>query len=137
MPEYTKEQFLELYRKLPEELKEAFGAEETMNTLESISDEYKFSDDQTSKMVELVGEVLIGLLPLDEFQEIFEKELRLKPEVTKKIVFKIYRFVFYPVRESLSALYQMEVTPPGISEKQEAPEEEKPKGKDIYREPID
>lgn len=134
MPKYTTEQILSLYKKLSPELKDALGADETANAIEDVFKKFKLSEEQLSKLVETVRNVLMGLLPPEEFQEILETELELESEIAKKISFQIDRYVFRPVKEGLKLLYEEEKP-----EKEEVPEKEerKPKKKDIYREPIE
>ena len=75
----------------------------------------------------------------NELQQILEKELKLKKTVAKKVSFGIHRFVFFPVKESLSALYQTEVASPAVikREKEVSPQKKKPAKKDVYREIVD
>jgi hypothetical protein len=152
MPEeYTREQFWKLYEKLPQELKDALFAEETGNNIHDICERNGILE-KLDQLVEYVGQVLLGVLPLDEFQKTLEKELELDPEVAKKVYQEIFRFIFYPVKTSLEELYKTEIAPiagvpvkPPVKrvteEKPETSPEEKPerksKGVDRYREPIE
>jgi len=135
---YTSEQFWKLYRKLPEELQGAILAEETGDTILDVCKRYEIMKHHFD-MIEYIGQVLTGVLPLDEFQETIEKELKLKKEIAKKVAGEIYRFVFYPVKESLEELYKIEIAPlakmkvtPTRQEKPPTP----PKKEDVYREPV-
>jgi len=148
---YTREQFWKLYEKLPQELKDALFAEETGNNIYDICERNGISEN-LDQIVEYVGQVLVGLLPPNEFQETLEKELRLEPEIAKKVYQEIFRFIFYPVKTSLEELYKIEMIPiagvpakPTVKrvpeekpeEKPEISPEEKPRGMDRYREPIE
>ena len=82
MLEYSKEQILELYKSLPKELKNAFDAEETIDALEKVSNDYKLSGKDTDKLVAVVSQVLLGLLSPNEF----EKELGFEKEMAKKLI---------------------------------------------------
>ena len=134
MPKYTTEQILSLYKKLSPELKDALGAEETANVIEDVFKKFKLSEEQLSKLVDSVRDVLMGLLPPEEFQETLETESGLESEIAKKISFQIDRYIFRPVKESLKLLYEEE-----RPEKEKMPEEEekKPQKRDTYREPIE
>lgn len=135
---YTSEQFWKLYEKLPQELKDALFAEETGNSLYTICERNKASE-ILGQVVDYVGQVLMGLLPPDEFRETLEKKLKLKKETAKKISQEINRFVFYPVKSSLEGLYKIEIAP-SAPMKDTPPPGEKPKvpsKKDVYREPIE
>lgn len=137
---YTSEQFWQLYEKLPQELKEAISSEETAEAIFNICQKNEILD-HLERVVELVGEVLIGILPPDEFQKTLEKELKFETDLAKKVTYEINRFIFFPVKEVLSKLYEIEIAPPArppgvIPEiKPKIPPEEK--RPDIYREPIE
>jgi len=141
---YTSEQFWKLYEKLPQELKDALFAEETGDSIAETCKKNEIGEEMED-IIDLVGQVLVGVLPPEEFQTTLEKELGLKKEVAKKVAQEIYRFVFYPVKASLEELYKIEITPParpaGVTPLSEIKPlvEEKPEevGKDIYREPIE
>lgn len=147
MPEkYTKEQFWKLYEKLPQELKDALFSEETGNYIYETCKKNGI-EDKLGEVVESVGQVLLGVLPIENFQENLEKELKLKKEVAKKVFQEINRFIFFPLKESLTALYGTEIIPtakpstlPPEVPSEEAKPEEKPtplEKPDIYREPIE
>ena len=142
---YTSEQFWKLYKKLPQELKDALFDEETGNNIYEICKRNGI-EENLEEVVEYVGQVLVGVLPPNEFQETLEKELKLEKDAVKKIAQEINRFIFYPVKPLLEELYKIEIVPPAKSTKiappaeTTAPPEEKPKvpsKKDVYREPIE
>lgn len=109
--EYTKEQLWKLYEKLPEELREALFAEETVDDIWSTCERNGISE-KVSEISKYVGDVLLGILPPDEFQKKLEEEIKLEKELAKKAAHEINRFVFYPVKASLEELYKKEVSPP-------------------------
>ena len=140
--EYTREELWKLYQKLPEELKEAIFSEETAENIWNICE--RNNVEKISSVAKYVGNVLVGVLPPEDFQETLEKELKIKKEVAKKVAQEINRFIFFPVRPALEQLYKTGVTPlekrPEKPSEQEKIEEEKPKKPpkpDIYREPIE
>lgn len=140
---YTSEQFWELYKKLPQELKDVLFAEETGNNIYNACGRNGVLKN-LGEIVEYTGQVLVGVLPPDEFEETLEKELELKKDVAKKVSQEINRFIFYPVKPALEQLYRIEISPgekPKEKEESSGKEkEEKPKarpGKDSYREDIE
>ena len=138
MPQrHTKEQLWELYKKSPEEIKDVVFSEKTADSIYAVCE--KNDIDDVSKLMEYVQNVLLGLLAPDDFQETLEKEIGINTGTAKRVVTEIYRYVFYPVKESLEKIYQMEIAPlakmkvtPPPSERPPAP----PKKEDVYREPI-
>jgi len=136
---YTSEQFWKLYEKLPQELKDALFAEETGDNIYEICKRNEV-EKNLEAIVDYVGQVLVGVLPLEDFQEILEKELKLKKSAAKKVAQEINRFIFYPVKPALEQLYKTEIAPPAKPTKVTPPPEEKPTtppAKDVYREPIE
>jgi len=142
--QYNKEQFWKLYEKLPQELKDALFAEETGDNIYNTCKRNEVLNN-LDQIVDYVGQVLLGVLPPEELQEVLEKELKLKQEVAKKVVREINRFIFYPVKSSLEELYKVEITPAGkpkVAKRTGAapPAEEKPSRpskEDTYRELIE
>ncbi len=136
---YTQEQFWKLYEKLPQELKDAVFAEETGNNISEICERNK-AEENLGDIVDYVGQVLVGVLPPEEFQKVLEKEIGLGKETAKKIAQEINRFIFYPVKPSLEQLYKIEITSSekpaeittGSAQKPETPPDE-----DTYRELVE
>jgi len=134
--EYTKEEFWKLYEKLPEELKEAVFSETTADNIFNICSRNGIEDERVSEIAKYVGRVLIGVLPPEEFQKTLETEIKLEPDIAKKVAQNISRFIFYSVKTNLEELYKVEIAPPANPTKTTPPPEEKsptPSDKDIYR----
>ncbi len=132
---YTKDQFWQLYRKLPPELKEIISCEETSDNIYEICERYELLDFLYG-ITEIVGQVLLGVLNPKEFQSTIEKVLSLNPNVAKKISQEINRFIFYPARMALGEIYDMEFSPV-VKEKEPLPIQKTPPkhlGEDSYRE---
>lgn len=142
--QYTKEQLWKLYKKLPEELQEVIFSAETAENIWNICE--KNNIEAVSSVAKYVGNVLVGVLPPEEFQEVLEKDLKIKKETAKKVAQEINRFIFYPVKPALEELYKIEIAPsakpaitppPPAKPPEAAPSEEKPEKPDVYREPTE
>ena len=140
---YPPEKFWKLYKKIPQELKDALFSEETGNDIYEICERNDVLD-QHKQILVLVSRVLLGTLPPKEFEEMLKKELKIAKQTVKKVVQEINRFIFYPVRPLLEELYRVEIAPvslekPGLVAKTPAPEKEEsaPPRKDAYKEPIE
>jgi len=145
MSKYTKEEFWKLYEKLPQELKDALFAEETGDNIYNICQRNKI-EKHLGRIVDYVGQVLLGVLRPQDFQKTLEEELLIEKDVAKKVSQEINRFIFYPVKEALSSLYEIEFVPGGkiieLTPERKKKEKidltaKKPSNKDIYREPIE
>ncbi|MEK9135134.1 MAG: hypothetical protein AAB451_02445 [Patescibacteria group bacterium] len=139
LKKYTSEQFWKLYEKLPQELKDALFADETGNNIYEVCQRNEIGEN-LEDIVDLVGQVLAGVLAPDDFQGILEKELKLEKETAKKTAQEINRFIFYPVRTELEKLYQTKVTAPVVEvrlQQKPQPTATGPKKDDTYREPVE
>ena len=137
----SSEKFWELYKNLPQELKNVLFAEETGNYVYETCKK-NGAGEKLGEIVDYVGQVLVGVLPPGDFQKILEKEVELNPETAKKVTQEIHRLIFYPVKPCLEELYRVELTGAPVSPKTETPPsaEEKPpipSGKDVYRETVE
>jgi hypothetical protein len=149
--ELTPEQFWKLYEKLPPELKDAIFAEETGDNIYGVCERNDVTD-KLQDIVGLVSQILVGVLPAEDFQKSLE-ELKMEKETAKKVAQEINRFVFYPVKPALDQLYQMGTTTgkeepsgapktgteqiPAESPQEVAGEKKGPTGKDTYRESVE
>lgn len=143
LKKYTSEQFWKLYENLPQELKDALWAEETSSNIEDVCQRNEI-EENLEDVVDLVGQVLVGVLPPEDFQATLEKDLKMKKEIAKKVSQEINRFIFYPVRTDLEKLYQAKIAPAGeVVWSEEKPKEERPKEPtgpkkdDSYRESVE
>jgi hypothetical protein len=133
--EKEREKYRKLYKELPEDLQEAAFSIEVDDNINDVCRKYKIYD-RVDKITEYIGNVFFGLLSPDSFQETLEKEVGIEVETAKRVTTEIYRYVFYPVKESLEKLYRMEIAPlakmtvtPRSSERPPEP----PKKEDVYR----
>ncbi len=136
-PQYTKDQFWELYKKLPPELKKAVSSNKTSDNLYEICKKYKILSN-LYEIAEYVGQTLLGVLAPTDFQSIIEKDLEIELSSAKKVSQEINRFIFYPVKATLTEIYNMDF--PSIAEEKKtlSPPKNPPKhlGTDSYREGV-
>jgi len=142
MPEYPKEQLLQLYKNLPKDLQKAIFSEENTRNLREICLKNGVRDeDIIFELTKNLGYVFFGLLSPNELQDVLEKELKIEKSKAEQIASEISRFIFLPVKNSLEALYNIEIKPslkPKILPlSSKAALKRKPKKGDKYREPIE
>jgi hypothetical protein len=109
LKKYTHEELRKLYKELPDELQDAIWSKETADNIYNICKRNNLKEN--SIVAKLVGKVLLGVLPLKEFQETVGQELSLDEKTVKEVTREINQFIFYPVRIHLEKLYQTETTP--------------------------
>ena len=141
--QYTSEQFWKLYDKIPQELKDALFSNETGNNIYETCKHNKVVEHHES-IIDYTGQVLLGVLPPEDFQKILIKNLGIQQDLANKIAREINRLIFYPVRPFLEELYRIEIMPSenkkGGELKSDIPktkEKPAPIGPDTYREPIE
>ena len=137
MAKYSKEQLWELYKELPEELKEAIFSEKTANNVYSNCKKNGLEDEEKiSQISENVGYVLLGLIAPEEFKKILLKEVKLRKETAEKIYREIIRFVFFPLKKEIEGLYKIkiEVVPEPKDILSVKTPKKKSKKQDTYRE---
>jgi len=132
--DYTQEEFWKLYNSLSPGLKDALFAEETGNNLEKICKRHQI-EDKFSEILNLTGQILLGLLPPEELEKVLVRDIQLNIAKSKEISREIIRFIFFPVKDELTRLYEMTSS----SEKLFKEEEQTPSvaSKDTYREVIE
>lgn len=145
--EYTRDQYWDLFEKLPDELQAVILAEETSNDMHAICKRNDVSLSFVSEVSRRAGRVLMGVLAPEELPNALEKEVGLSKAKAKKVAQEIYRHIFFPVRGILAELYQKDLGPapaagvgkgPAKRERVEsAPAKPKLSKPDSYREPIE
>lgn len=133
---YSTEELWKHFQGLPEELKSLIFSEKLANDIASICEENSIKDGQMiSSISNYVGYVLHGVLSPNNFQEIIEKEVKIKKELAQKIVKEITQVVFNPVRIYLNKLYKADpIKDKNIEKEQKKEKSTKP---DSYRESIE
>jgi len=135
----SREQFLELYNDLPQELRDAMSSERTINATERLIEEYELSDDHSSALIEVIGHTLLGVSPPSECGQRLIKA-GISKKKSEEISQAVNRVIFFPARRILGELYQENVK---VSEKEgQGEQKEKSKKKkletlDKYREGIE
>ncbi len=135
MEKIDQEEFIKLCKTLPRNLRDALFSEETGNNIEKICRRNGI-DDKFSDLLELTGQVLIGLLPIEDLEKILIRDLELSMDKSKKVAREIIRFVFFPIKEDLTKIYGIG----SLSEKkleEDVVTSRSQEQKDAYREPLE
>ena len=146
MPNYPKEQLRQLYKDLPEDLQKAVFSEDVAQNIREICEQNNIKDDNiVFDISKNIGYVFLGLLPPNELAEAFKKELKIEEKTAEKTAAQINRFIFLPLKNSLEAMYKIEIkagksfdAPKSPAQKKEIQEKkQQTKAKDRYREPTE
>lgn len=140
MPEYSAEELRKLYQGLPKDLRDAIVSEDTAETVQRLCQRNGIAEADVPRFAKLVGDVLLGLLPPPDFEKSLRVELGLTSVKAKLVTRETTRFIFYPVKESLSSFYKIALVPGGrvvgTIAKGQALEKKKSNSSDTYREEI-
>ncbi len=89
------------YSKLPPEAQKVFSSMTWLETLKTISQKHSLND----KQIEILGTettlVLLGIIHLVEYEEIFTNELGLSENIAEKILNEIEESIIKPIRPQL------------------------------------
>lgn len=138
--EYTKKEMWDIYEKLPENLQEAVFSPKTAEHVRNACRRANVDEELISEVASFTGRVLMGLLTPKEFKKRLEEELELNQQQVKSLYREINRFILMPVRETLSALYGVEIEPTKKAQGAEGSKQSDQQDKgssDQYREPIE
>lgn len=102
--EFTKDYFWEVYKQLPEDLKEALFSDKNNEVVSHICAQAGLSEEQLAIVAKFIGRVIMGLLPLDEFPVTIELELNISQDLTSQITRQIYISIFKHLRVSLNKI---------------------------------
>jgi len=104
--EQLKQKIVEYYGKLPKEAQVVFSSMTWMETLKSISAKYGLNNNQ----IEILGTettlVLLGIIHIEEYQKILEKELGLEKEITEKIIIEIDENILKTIKGQLVEVFE-------------------------------
>jgi hypothetical protein len=133
---YTKDQMWILFERLPEELKDAIFAVKTSDEINDACAKNNVEKEKIPAIAKITGNVMLGVLPIDEFQIALEKEIGLKPDIAKNVFQRINRFIFFPVRNELNELYKITSTKKDSSDQGDVEKKSFSLKSDTYREPL-
>ena len=134
--EYTKDQIWGLLEQLPEELKDSFFAVKTADEINDACEKNNVEKEKIPKIAKFTGNVILGVLPIDEFRTILEKEMGLKPDIAKNVFQRIHRFIFFPIKNELEKLYKIPSAKKDSSSKDDVKKNSFSIKRDAYRESL-
>jgi len=121
----AQEEFWELYKGLPQELKDAVSSAKTARTIERVCEKNTITDERVGQIADIVGNVVLGLIKPHEFEETLRKEVGLPTEMARAVARELDRFIFYPVKPALEELHRIVAEKPKGAQEVIRPEEPK------------
>ena len=103
------ETIVKYYTKLPPAAQDFFSGMTWMEILKDISVMHNLNPMQMEVLATETTLVLIGIIHLDEYEQLITKELALPKELTEKIVSEINEKILKPLRPTLETAYMQNV----------------------------
>lgn len=107
MLKYTPEQIKEIYKNLPDDVKEAIFSVDTSNILRKIGEKYKLTIEQMGEMADETGLLMLGLTQTKDFISNLSERLQADKDISRQIAKDINTEVFSIVRESLRKVHSL------------------------------
>jgi hypothetical protein len=131
----TKNEYLEIYKKLPKEAKDIFWSEEVVLIIKKLEQRYNIKG---NAIPVIIGFVLLGLVSLSDISKTIRIKTRISEEDAENLADDIKRHILKPVKYFLETEYEEELF---LQEKEEDDEEIKTALKkaktDPYKEPVE
>lgn len=105
---YTQDQLIESYKKLPEDVKEAMFAVESADKIQTIGKKHKLHIDQVGELGTQTGLVMLGVLPPKDFVKAITDKLNVNQDLARLIAADINTEIFTPIRESLKKIHHLD-----------------------------
>lgn len=106
MPKFSSQELDKILKSMPMDLKTAVFSEETANSIERICKRNKIGEDKVPGVATLIGNVLIGMSPPEEFPAKLQQTLGIDKIKANKITQETNRLIFFPVQKSLDQIYR-------------------------------
>lgn len=98
---YTKEELIEIYRGLPEEVKDALFSPETTDVFDAIKEKQHLTDEQREVMSVYTGFLMMGILPPEKYVPTLITKMGIEREKVASIAQTINRDLFNPIKDIL------------------------------------
>ena len=105
MLKISRQQALNRWDILPDNLREALFSEYDADILWRICENQHLSEDKIRIIAILIGNVILGFIHLEDLAGEIKQELGINPEIANSIASEIERKIFAPIRSDLEKIY--------------------------------
>lgn len=102
---YTKEELIEIYRELPEEIKDAIFSPKTTDIFDAIKEKQHLTDEQREIMSVYTGFLMMGILPPEKYVPTLITKMGIEREKVASIAQTINRDLFNPIKDILKEVH--------------------------------
>lgn len=100
----TKENFDELFRKLPEDLQSAIVSVDSFEKIQALGKKYKLHIDKVALLGDETGLVMFGITHPKDFMDNLKRRLEMPEETARELVADINEQIFGPIRGSMKKM---------------------------------
>ncbi len=97
MSEFTKEEKLKIFEKLPKELQNLMQSEDTGAFLLHLGEKYNLDDEKTSLLSKIVGDVILGITPVTSLAQEINSKVTSDAQAAMNLAQELYSDLLSPV----------------------------------------
>lgn len=109
MENYTREDYLKIYKELPDEAKSIFWSEEVIAIIEKLKKRYNIRE-KNSHLPKIVGLVILGTLPFSKLPETISSRTGIGSSAAERLSDDIKRFILFSIKDFLEKIYNEKFT---------------------------
>lgn len=102
-----KEEFLTIYRSLPQDVQAALFAEETAEKMMVVKNKFSIRDEVFGDLVKLVSRIMLGLINPKDFIKLIIEITSADTDTAQNIGQEINQTIFQPIRNSLIEIHNI------------------------------
>ncbi len=106
MAEYTNEQLIEMYHKLPKDVQEAILSVDTSEAIREIGEKHKLMIDTMGDLADETGLVRLGLTRPGQYVSHLIERLGINQETAQEITEEVNNRILFPIRDSLRKIQE-------------------------------
>ena len=106
MAEYTNEQLLEMYHKLPKDVQEAILSVDTSEAIREIGEKHKLMIDKIGDLADETGLVMLGITRPGQYVSHLIERLEIDQETAQEITEEVNNRILFPIRDSLRKIQE-------------------------------
>ncbi len=99
------------YSKLPKDAQEFFSKMEWLDKLKKLSIKYALSEEQTQTLLTETTLIMLGIIPLIEYEETIIQETKLPREFAQQMIQEVKDYILRPVASQINEAYEKNSAP--------------------------
>lgn len=100
MPELTREEKIKIFESLPKAMQDLMSSEDTSDFLLFLMDKYKLEMAKVHLLSKIVGDVILGITPMEKLTEEIKNNVSSDGQVAVNISKELEISLFLPIKES-------------------------------------